>query len=72
MYRNFWKHPLRGGLYHLSLIFVTIASFNWGFASLSGIDIAGRVFAGVEIPWNVIAGGLCFSSVVVLWNNWVD
>ncbi len=72
MYRNFWKHPLRGGAYHASLIFIVASAFNLGFHVLTGVDIAARVFAGMTVPKEAVALGLCISSVVVLWNNWVD
>lgn len=72
MYRNFWKDPFRGGLYHASLLFIVASAFNTGFVQLTGIDIAGRIFAGVSVPQTGVAVALCISAVVVLWNNWVD
>ena len=66
------KSFLRGGLYHIGLIFVAGASFNWGFRQLTGVDIAGRVFSGISIPPLFVAMILCVSAVIVLWNNWVD
>ena len=72
MYRSFRRSPLRGGFYHLSLIFVTAAAFNFGFAQLTEIDIAGRIFTGVSVPQTAIATGLCIAAAIVLWNNWID
>ena len=72
MYRSFRRSPLRGGFYHLSLIFVTAATFNFGFHQLTGVNIAERIFAGMAIPQNAIAVGLCVAAVMVLWNNWID
>ncbi len=63
---------LRGGLYHISLLFVTFTTFNWGFRELSGVDIAGRIFQGAQIPPQAVAIALCAGAVMVLWNNWVD
>jgi len=66
------KSFLRGGLYHLALIFVAGLAFNWGFKKLTGIDVVGRVFAGVMINETIVAGAACVSAIMVLWNNWVD
>jgi len=66
------KSLLRGGIYHVALICISAAAFNWGFFSLTGVDLAGRISAGVAVPQTVIALVLCVSSVIVLWNNWVD
>ncbi len=63
---------LRGGLYHLALIIVAGAAFNWGFLHLTGVDLVGRVSAGLTVPPMVTAAVLCASAVLVLWNNWVD
>lgn len=72
MYLMSRRSFLRGGIYHVSLLFVTFTAFNWGFQELSGIDIAGRVFAGISIPSQAIAVALCAAAILVLWNNWVD
>jgi hypothetical protein len=63
---------LRGGLYHLSLLFVTFTAFEFGFRELTGVDLAGRIFAGASVPPQAIAIALCGASILVLWNNWVD
>jgi uncharacterized membrane protein YuzA (DUF378 family) len=63
---------LRGGLYHLSLLIITFSAFNWGFLRLTGVDIIGRIFAGVQVPTPATAIVLCVAAVLVLWNNWVD
>lgn len=70
--RSFRKSPLRGGLYHLALILVTTTAFNLGFLRLTSVDLAARIFAGVVLPQAAIAAAICISSVIVLWNNWVD
>lgn len=70
--KNSKKSFLRGGLYHLALILIAGASFNWGFATLTGVDIVGRVFTGITLSPMITALVLCASSVIVLWNNWVD
>lgn len=70
--RYFRKSFLRGGLYHLALIFVTASAFNWGFMQLFSVDLAGRLFSGLAVPDKSTALALCISSILVLWNNWVD
>lgn len=72
MYLMSRRSMLRGGLYHLALLFVTSTAFNWGFDQLTGIDVAGRVFTGISLPSQLIAIALCAASVMILWNNWVD
>lgn len=72
MFRYMRKNPLRGGLYHVGLLLVVGSAFNWGFQKLTSIDIAGRIFTGVEIPQAGVALALCIAAIVVLWNNWVD
>lgn len=72
MYLMSRRSLLRGGLYHLSLFIVTISAFNWGFLRLTGVDIVGRVAAGIQVPTEATAIILCVASVLVLWNNWVD
>ncbi|MEP7166722.1 MAG: hypothetical protein ABI758_01935 [Candidatus Woesebacteria bacterium] len=72
MYRMSRHSFLRGGIYHLCLILIAFSALNWGFLTLTGIDIAGRVFAGVTIPPAAVALALCFGALIVLWNNWVD
>lgn len=66
------RSMLRGGLYHAGLLFITATAFNLGFQMLTGVNIAQRVFAGVQMPTMIIAVALCAAAVVVLWNNWVD
>lgn len=63
---------LRGGMYHLALMYVAGLTFNWGFVRLTGIDIVGRIFAGVQINNMITAAAACIAAVIVLWNNWVD
>ncbi len=63
---------LRGGLYHIALIFVCFSALNWGVLKLMGINIFGMVFTGVSIPEVAIAVMLILSAIVVLWNNWID
>jgi uncharacterized membrane protein YuzA (DUF378 family) len=63
---------LRGGLYHFSLILVASSALNWGFHTLTGVDLAARLFAGINIPREGTAMALCAAAVMVLWNNWVD
>jgi uncharacterized membrane protein YuzA (DUF378 family) len=70
--RHHRRSFLRGGMYHIGLIIVCFSAFNWGVLNLSGINILGRVFAGVTIPDVVTAAILAISAIVVLWNNWVD
>ncbi len=70
--RFFRRSLLRGGMYHLALIYTAGLAFNWGFKVLTGIDIVGRVFAEIEINHMITAAAACISSVIVLWNNWVD
>lgn len=66
------RSPLRGGIYHLALIFLTSTSFNWAFYGLTGVNIGERVFSGVVVPMIFIYIAVCISAVIVLWNNWVD
>lgn len=66
------KSPLRGGIYHLALIIITATAFNLGFAKLTGIDVAQRVFEGVVFPAQWLAVVICVSAVIVVWSNWVD
>ncbi|MEK7166185.1 MAG: hypothetical protein AAB874_05260 [Patescibacteria group bacterium] len=70
--RGFGKSIFRGGMYHVALIYIAGLTFNWGFFRLTGIDIVGRVFAGVQINTMITAAAACVSAVIVLWNNWVD
>lgn len=64
--------PLRG-LYHVALVVLAGASFNWGFDILTHVNISQRLFQGViDVPINYIALAVCVSAVVVLWYNWVD
>ncbi len=63
---------LRGGLYHLSLLIITMASFNWGFLGLTGVNLGARLFEGIAVPAEATAIILCVASVLVLWNNWID
>lgn len=66
------RSMLRGGVYHAALFFITGSAFNLGFQGLTGVDIASRIFSGMEIPKEGVALALCVSAVIVLWNNWVD
>ena len=72
MLRSLYKAPLRGGIYHISLLLITVSSFNLGFDKLTGINIVGRIFAGTQFSVQGIALALCVASVIVIWNNWVD
>jgi len=56
----------------VGLIIVCFSALNFGVLTLSGVNIIGRVFAGVKIPDVVTAAILAVSAVIVLWNNWVD
>lgn len=64
--------PLRG-LYHLALLILCGAAFNWAFEILTGANVSQRLFADVvDVPTNYIALAVCVSVVVVIWYNWVD
>ncbi len=63
---------MRGGLYHVGLIFVCFSALNWGVLKIAGINIFGRVFTGLTIPEIATAVILVLSAIIVLWNNWVD
>jgi uncharacterized membrane protein YuzA (DUF378 family) len=63
--------PLRG-LHHLALILVCATAFNWAFEQLTHINLAQRIFVGVQVPQQYIAIAVCVSAVVVVWHNWVD
>lgn len=64
--------PLRG-LYHVALVILSAASFNWGFEILTQVNISQRLFQGViDVPLNYIAIAVCVSAIIVLWYNWVD
>jgi hypothetical protein len=59
-------------MYHVGLIVVCFSALNWGILQLTGVNVLGRVFAGVTVPDVVIAAAMSVSALIVLWNNWID
>lgn len=60
------------GVYHVALLLVAGTAFNWGFKILTQINMAQRIFEGIQVPENILAITICTSAVVVIWHNWVD
>lgn len=61
-----------GGLYHVALILVASSSFNWAFELVTNINIAQRIFQGVEVSPLLVGVAVCVSALIVVWHNWID